>query len=151
MSGFLVRNVKFGVIEFRREQRNGRLVWKVSDQVLDDRLDDMMIKQRQGTETRRMENSSLFSNLNSELVVVLWKEEQENMLIWKCKNVNKSLSLWGQFATCWKPWESYYRVPCIPERKVKMTPLRKWIISLQINSQNIQSHIKFLNFCSSVM
>lgn len=66
-----MRNVKFGVIEFRREQRNGRLVWKVSDQVLDDRLDDMMIKQRQGTETRRMENSSLFSNLNSELVVVL--------------------------------------------------------------------------------
>lgn len=66
-----MRNVKFGVIEFRREQRNGRLVWKVSDQVLDDRLDDIMIKQRQGTETRRMENSSLFSNLNSELVVVL--------------------------------------------------------------------------------
>lgn len=36
VSGFLVWNVKFGVIEFRREQRNGRLVWKLSDQ-LDDR------------------------------------------------------------------------------------------------------------------
>lgn len=55
----------------QREPRNGRLVWKVSDQVLDDRLDDMMIKQRQGTEIRSMENPSLFSNLNSELVVVL--------------------------------------------------------------------------------
>lgn len=49
VSGFLVRKVKFGVMEFKREQHNGRLVWKVGDQVLDDRLDDMMVKQRQVT------------------------------------------------------------------------------------------------------
>lgn len=44
-----MQNVTFGVIEFRREQRNKRLDWKVSDQVLDDRLDDMMMKEREVT------------------------------------------------------------------------------------------------------